>query len=521
MKTKSKLTMNKISVAIIFLCLITFAAHFLYTTDLKRRQKQYHSEFSKFILSLVDERIEALEGTDTAVSREIILSVSDNFAIKDLAQLVVFETGTGRIIYPSKTTESHIEDEIMGKIGAGIEGELESDGRFGYFVNYKKLDATFFIYTSREDLYFYRNQLLYILMSLFFLFSLFIFLIDRRIWSLLKSLMKEIITCFDRSFLSRDRPLEKLELESGEEIDKLLTGYNKMVYRAGNFIQKLEDRIGSLVKQRDDLKKMVFLYRKYLPSKTLQKLSEQNISDSVSKRQKVSALSMEILNFLKPIDEVYPQVITDELNKLNSVIKDEAARSGGIVNFSHGYFLNVVYGVPAADSNSLLRAVESSKRVLHWIQERNNSSRNISGIRWEVKMGLSFGPAVNGIVGDNFLVLGKVVERSMLMLDYAKYYKVPLVTDSIYEIKAVKDIKYRKLDNITKNHEPSDSVYEIFLEYPEKLDDAIKLFDHGLDMFFDGKYDMAVYEFKKVHRILEGDNPSLIFLERCEKRIKR
>jgi len=36
-------------------------------------------------------------------------------------------------------------------------------------------------------------------------------------------------------------------------------------------------------------------------------------------------------------------------------------------------------------------------------------------------------------------------------------------------------------------------------------------------MFFDGKYDIAVYEFKKVNKILDGDNPSYIFLKRCER----
>ena len=52
------------------------------------------------------------------------------------------------------------------------------------------------------------------------------------------------------------------------------------------------------------------------------------------------------------------------------------------------------------------------------------------------------------------------------------------------------------------------------------LEDAVKLYYHGLDMYSDGKYEMAVYEFKKVNDIFNGDNPSRIFLERCEKMIK-
>ena len=49
------------------------------------------------------------------------------------------------------------------------------------------------------------------------------------------------------------------------------------------------------------------------------------------------------------------------------------------------------------------------------------------------------------------------------------------------------------------------------------VEDAIKLYYHGLDMFFEGKYEIACLDFKKVNQIFGTDSPSLIFLQRCEK----
>jgi hypothetical protein len=52
------------------------------------------------------------------------------------------------------------------------------------------------------------------------------------------------------------------------------------------------------------------------------------------------------------------------------------------------------------------------------------------------------------------------------------------------------------------------------------IDQIIRLYNHGLEMYYDEKYEMAVLEFKKVISILENDNPSKIFLSRCERAIK-
>ena len=159
-------------------------------------------------------------------------------------------------------------------------------------------------------------------------------------------------------------------------------------------------------------------------------------------------MSIELVNFLRPIDELYPQVITGELSSLHAFLKNEAMNNGGIINFSYGYFINVVYGVPTPDEISYSHALEGSKRLLRWIGERNSSEKNISGVKWEVKMGLSFGAAVTGIVGDSYVVLGNVVEESMKMLDFAKYYGVPIVTSSLDQLESLEGVKYRKLDYI-------------------------------------------------------------------------
>jgi class 3 adenylate cyclase len=293
-----------------------------------------------------------------------------------------------------------------------------------------------------------------------------------------------------------------------------------MLERVAAMFKQLEDRLRSLFKQRDSLKKMIFLYKKYIPDETLQSMNEQDVDEIVSRKQDVTCLAIELVAFLEPINELYPQVITDELNDLHVFLKEEVVKSNGIINYSQGYRINIVYGVPHADEKSFRQACAGARKIFLWIDERNNSDRNLSGIKWNVKFGMTHGVGLTGIVGFNYMVIGDVIEQSARMLEFARKFDVPLVTDSSEMLKSIGKVKYRKLDIIPAGASSTLTIFEVFLQKHEMIDQAIKLFNHGIEMFYDEKYEVAVLDFKKVAAVLDEDNPSKIFLTRCDRAIK-
>lgn len=518
-------TLNKISIVLIFLSLLVLSVHYVYTIDLKRRQQNLNRELGKFMLSLIDERVDVLPRTDGFDIVDIVISISDSFDIEHTAEILVFDSITGKTLYPAGVLENFIRTEFIEKTKENIEGTFEFGDRFGYYVRYDKLDATFLFYTEKSDLFLLRNQLLYMVIVIMVVFSLVFIFIDLRIKNQLRVFLNKMKVSFERAFINKSQLLQPIQPLGRKEIDAVLDSYNSMALKASNAFKSLNGKLKTLIQQRDNLKKIISLYKKYSQSETVMKIDEDNVSDFVSKRQYVSSLSIEILNFLEPVDEVYPEIITGELNNFNNYLKSEVMSNGGMINFSNGYFINIIYGAPTPFEFSFLHAVRGSKKVLQWIEDRNNSERNISGVKWEVKMGLSYGYSVTGTVGESFMVLSGAVEESFKMLDYAKYYGVSLVTDSLAQLESLDEFRYRKLDYVGDPEQRQDFdkeklIYEIFLEMPQKLDDAIKLYYHGLEMFIEGKYDMAIYEFKKVNEIFGGDNPSKIFLKRCEEYIK-
>ena len=530
MKIRVRLLLNTVSIALILLAVVLFFVYLLYSHDLKDKRGQVHRETAKFVLSMVDERIAALrsaQGTEQSLQAEnlyaeIVESVVEYFDLEDTVNVLVFRTETGETLYTTAGRGRTVPGDLASAFPDDREGELTLDDRFGYVARYPDPPLTFFIYSMNEELYYYRNVLLYLLAGFIVLFTLFLFLNQWKMLGRLNGFLDHMSASFSDVIQGKRNVPERIDEVYGEEFGEFPRWYNSMLDRVASVFKQFEERLRSLFKQRDSLKKMIFLYKKYLPDEALGKINEKDVDEVVSRRQGVTSLSIELVNFLEPLGELYPQVITDELNELHILLKEEVVRGRGIINYSDGYHMNIVYGVPQHDEQSFVNACSGAHKILQWIEMRNSSGKSLSGIKWDVKLGLNHGDAVTGIVGFSYIVIGEVIERSWKMVELGKKFNVALVTDSVERFASSSEFKYRKLDIVPLGlgHSSTVTVYEIFLKRHEKIDQAIRLFNHGLEMYYDDKYEIAALEFKKVLSILEDDNPSKIFLSRCERAIK-
>jgi hypothetical protein len=541
--------LNKISVAVLFIACFVYVTRYFYTESLKDRQLAYFRELAKFVVTMTDERLSAFgaAGSPAALSTfaaDTVRSVVDYYDAEELARILVFERSSGKVVYPHSASAAGTAAGVRASLGDRLEGEVDLDDRFGYFAALEPRGIAFFVYGEKRDLFVFQNKTLYAVLGLLALFCVVIFLMDARVQGRNRGLLARLDARFDRAFSGRAALLERIEERCGRGNEGVVRSYNEMALRAENLVRRLEGTVRSLGTQRNNLKKLIVLYRKYAPSESLASAGEGSIGELVSRRQDVASLSLALVDFLGPIDEVYPEAIAKELGDLHEHLKSGVVAAGGILNFTHGHLVNLVYGVPNRDPGAFRAATEGARRTFEWVRERNESAGNLSGVKWSLKMGLSCGKAVTGVVGENYMVLGKVVEDSLKMLEHAKAFGVTLVTNH-HEGLAAEDagdtareragedgghpargsggdtgrgkVLHRKLDLVGKAGREMGYIYEIFLQEREGIEDAIKLYYHGLDMFFEGKYEIACLDFKKVNQIFGVDNPSLIFLQRCEK----
>ena len=514
----------KILVLLISLLLLELTVYLVYSYEIENRFYNKCRENIKFIIA-------GLEITNPNVTygeidvdklKQDISSISSYYKIDRKLHLLVFRKNTGLIIYPRYSKERKINTEIEKFVKSKVEQRIETGNILGYYFYYKPSDISFLIYRSKKEIFFYRNILLLSSAFIFFILIFILTIVDIRKNKEDLKFLKKITDGFKGAFDLSKNSFGLREIEYFMPVDKLgaqlIQNYNRMVKRINILLQRQDHKIRELGKQRSNLRKLAYYYKKYSSMDIkLNNIDENFVEKFSNKRISVVVLSLELINYFKQIREVYPEVINRELESLYRYINSIIKNRNGILNYFEGNYFNIVFGlIPESMKNysDLFNlAVLTAKDIHSWILDRNRN-RNYTGVSWKEVMGISCGNGIAGVIGSSLIVIGEVVESSKQLMQFAEKYIVSCITDSEDKIKGTK-FKYRTLDrfNVAEGNNFKE-IYEIFLEENKDIDDAIKLYHHGLDMYFEENYEIATVEFKKVNQLLKMDNPSLIFLER-------
>ena len=341
--------------------------------------------------------------------------------------------------------------------------------------------------------------------------------------------IKMIIDNFRNAFNLSDNIIELKQIEADRygnlSEDELVKSYNRMVNKINVIIKRQDSKIKEISKQRGNLRKLAYYYKKF--SSDVPKtdgINEHFVERFSNERMPIAVLSLKLVNYFDQINEVYPEVINRELESLYRYVSSIIKNRNGFINYFEGNCFNIVFGLipemKMAYNKSYNLALLTAEDIHSWILNRNRE-KNFTGVLWKEAIGITHGVGISGVVGNNIIVMGKVIDSSKELLQLAEDYGVNCITDSSDIIGEIK-FKYRTLDK--KSEEGKiwyQEIYEIFLDKKENLDDAIKLYQHGLEMYFEGNYEIATSEFKKVNQLFSPDIPSLIFLERIKSKISQ
>ncbi len=534
MKAHLRTLLNLLSVFLICLALLLFFVYLFYTADLRGTYQALHRETALFTLSLLDERVQALgQGgppehatppehemlSEHEMLRELSESVAGYFDLDERVGLLLLDAGTGEVLYPPRAATRGLDDRdvrrILEESDGKQEGELTLPDRFGYAARYSPAGILLFVYSDYAEIFRLRNSLLYIVSGVLGLFAALAFLVFLRLlrrWGRFREALRAAFLPVLRGEEDVPAIVEgTFDRESGGFIGE----FNNLAERLRGIAGERGEKLRSLAEQAERLRRALLLHKKYLPPEALHRLEGETRDEVASRRQEIVTLTVEVANYLEPTGRLYPQVVTDELHAFQVQVKSLALKSGGLVNFSKGYLANVVFGI-GEHHNGFRNAVEAAGGLIGWVEERNRSDKNVSGSGWTLRAGISRGSAVLGVVGDGYLAMGRPVEDSELMLEQAGYFQVPVVTDDVESLQHA-GFTCRLLDHLDRGGRAV-TLYQLFLDRREELEQASRLYEHGVKMYYEGRYDMAVLEFRKVVQLLERDAPSEIFLRRCEEK---
>ena len=147
----------------------------------------------------------------------------------------------------------------------------------------------------------------------------------------------------------------------------------------------------------------------------------------------------------------------------------------------------------------------------------------------KVRMGMNTGKAVVGNMGSStqmgYTAMGDSVNLASRLEGVNKAYSTyAIISSSMYEY--VSDIvEVRKLDTIrVMGKEEPIIIYELLGEkdkLPDRMYGMLQKYNKALDVFSKRDWKGAISLFQQGLKIVNDDGPSLQYIERCEKYIRR
>ena len=522
----------KIVIGLIFLFSILITVDLIYSHEIEQRFFNECRNNIKFIISgleILEPEIANGKIEEEKLKKEIA-GILSYYGFENQYSMAFFERSTGKIIYPEYSNEREIDSKIEKLTKGRIEGRVETADTLGYYFYYKPIDLSILIYNSRHEIFYHRNKALFLIAMLSVIMLLIFAIFDIKKNKDDSRFFNEITKGFKDAFNLTDDSVNLREIEGKDyyyqSIKKqLVESYNRMVKRINLTIRRQENKIKEITKQRSNLRKLAYYYKKYSSDiQGLERVDEKFVGQFSNRRMPVSVISLKLVDYFTPIREVYPEVINRELERLFRYVSSIVKSKNGFINHFEGNYFNAVFGLSPNNKmdyvSSFNAAILTAKEIHSWILNRNNE-KNFTGVSWKDAIGITYGSGITGVIGSNIMVIGEVVDLSRELMKLAEEYGVNCITDLGDTIEGTK-LKYRKLDRLKINEkEEYREIYEVFLEENTSIDYAIKLYQHGLEMYFDGNYEMAATEFKKVNKLLNTDFPSLKFLNRINSKISQ
>ncbi|RKX96484.1 MAG: hypothetical protein DRP84_00910 [Spirochaetes bacterium] len=522
----------KIVIGLIFLFSILITIDIVYSHEIEQRFFNECRNNIKFIISgleILEPEIVNGKIEEKKLKKEIA-GILSYYRIENQYSMAFFERSTGKIIYPEYSNERTIDSKIEKLTSGRIEGRVETTDTLGYYFYYKPIDLSILIYNSRRGIFYYRNMALFLIALLYFIMLLIYIIFDIKKNKEDTRFFNEITKGFKDAFNLTDGSVNLREIEGKDYYHQslkkqLVESYNRMVKRINLTIRRQENKIKEITKQRSNLRKLAYYYKKYsLEIQDLERVDEKFVEQFSNRKMPVSVISFKLIDYFTQIMEVYPEVITRELERLFRRVSSIVKSKNGFINHFEGNYFNAVFGLSPNNKidygSSFNAAILTAKEIHNWILRRNNE-KNFTGVSWKDAIGITYGNGITGVIGSNIIVIGKVVDLSRELMELAEEYGVHCVTDSGGTIESAK-LKYRKLDRLKINEkEEYREIYEVFLDENTSIDYAIKLYQHGLEMYFEDNYEVAATEFKKVNKLLNPDFPSLKLLNRINSKISQ
>ncbi|MFH0975304.1 MAG: CHASE2 domain-containing protein [Spirochaetota bacterium] len=285
-----------------------------------------------------------------------------------------------------------------------------------------------------------------------------------------------------------------------------------------------------LMKEEGQKRYIKNAFSRYLAPAVIDKIIESpKALELGGEEQTISIFFSDIAKFSTISEKLTPPELVNLLNEYLSEMTNIILSHNGTVDKYIGDAIMAFYGAPLPYEDHARRccmaAIDMKKRLREMQEVWKKNNKDVLYVR----MGMNSGKAVVGNMGSNtqmgYTAMGDAVNLASRLEGVNKVYSTyAMISGSTYD--SVKDlIDVRRLDTIrvVGKDEPI-VIYELLGEkdkLPDKMYAMMEKYNKAQEYFAKRDWKGAISYFQQGLKIVKDDGPSLYYIERCEKYIRR
>ncbi len=241
--------------------------------------------------------------------------------------------------------------------------------------------------------------------------------------------------------------------------------------------------------------------------------------------KELTVMFSDVRSFTTFSEKHTPHEVVEILNEYLTQMTHLVFQTEGTLDKYIGDAIMAFWGAPTAQQDHAYRACSTALGMVDLLHTVLHPKWELEGKeKLQIGVGLNTGPMVVGFVGSesikNYTLIGDAVNLGSRLEGTTKEYHVEIIiAESTYE-HVKNDMLCRELDLIkVKGKNEPIRIYELVdhrLRGAGAKEMKVKVFEEGLGLYRNQKWDEAVHCFKNCLELDPKDGPAQIFIERCD-----
>lgn len=295
----------------------------------------------------------------------------------------------------------------------------------------------------------------------------------------------------------------------------------------------LKDKFGLITGSLLVIADLTARQKAYFLEKTLSRYISKNVVNLIlenpddiildGEEKSVSILFSDIRNFTTLSENMAPKDIVYMLRKYFEVMVNVVFEYEGTLDKFIGDAIMCLYGAPIYKNNHAEMAVTSALVMLRRLRVLNEELSEEGFPVLKIGIGVNSGNAIAGNIGSKerleYTAIGDSVNIASRLEGLNKEYGTSLIIskDTYDQVKHY--VVAREIDVVVlKGKEIPVRIYEVLNtinDSTELENKIIEIYNNGLKLYKEKKYNAAREKFENVLKIMPNDLPSVLYIKRC------